>query len=319
MSMHFRDIAAQAISDGAIGAEEILALRQAGWADGTMDPEEAESLFIANEQIADPSPEWSDFFVEALSNFVVNTVPPSGYVDQEMADELVSRIDRDGRVETMTELELLLRVFDKAASVPASLKTYAMRQIEDAVLTGEGPTRHGELSAEGINAAETAMLRRFVFAPASDRPAAISQAEAELLFRLKDATLYETNAPEWQQLFIQGVANFLFAFGGAEPVERERMAELENFMAQEGAGIGGFLHRMMTTDPRDEFGSLLNLTPEEPEPDLDDEIEAAGEFTEQEHSWLHEQLEADENLDELEKALIVYIAEETGEVFGMKA
>ena len=316
MSMHFRDIAGQAMADGAISAEEILALRAAGWADGTMDPEEAESLFIANDHLHEPSAEWTDFFVEALSNFIVNTVPPSGYVDQEMADELISRIDHDGRVHTMTELELMLRVFEKAASVPASLKAYAMRQIEEAVVHGEGPTRHGELSGQGINADEVAMLRRFVYAPASDRPAAISLVEAEMLFRIKDATLYEVNAPEWQELFVKGVANFLFAFGGEEPLPRERMVELEQFMAEDGAGIGGFLHRMMTSDPREGFASLLEEIQDEPEGE--DEVAAAAEFTEEEQSWLQDRLDADEDLDELEKALIAFIAEETGEVFGMK-
>lgn len=316
MSMHFSDIAGQAMADGAIGAEEILALRQAGWADGKMDPEEAESLFITNDHLAEPSQEWSDFFVEALSNFVVNTVPPTGYVDEEMAQELISRIDRDGHVQTMTELELLLRVFEKAVSVPASLKAYAMKQIEEAVVHGDGPTRAGALSHDGINAAEAAMLRRFVFAPASDRPAAISLAEAELLFRIKDATLYQVNAPEWQQLFVQGVANFLFAFGGAEPLPRERMVELESFMANEGAGIGGFLHRVMHSNPVDGFASLLG---DEPEDESEDEVAAAAEFTSQEQGWLRDRLDADEDLDELEKALLAFIAEETGEVFGIAA
>lgn len=319
MSMHFRDIAGQAMADGTIGAEEILALRQAGWADGAMDPEEAESLFIANDHLSDPSPEWCDFFVEALSNFVVNTVPPTGYVDEEMAQELISRIDRDGFVQTMAELELLLRVFEKAASVPASLKDYALRQIEEAVVHGDGPTRNGALSHQGINAAEAAMLRRFVFAPASDRPAGVSLAEAEMLFRIKDAALYQVNAPEWQQLFVQGVANFLFAFGGAEPLPRERMVELEEFMAKEGAGIGSFLHRMMHSDPIAGFGSLLGNDNIEDEEDFDGAETAAGAFTDQEQNWLRDRLEADEDLDEFEKALLAFIAEETREPFGLAA
>ena len=103
MSMHFRDIALQAASDGAISPDEILALRRAGWVDGKMDPEEAEALFVANDHITEPSTEWCDLFVEALGEFIVNTVEPRGYVDQTMADELVSRIDRDGRIETMAE------------------------------------------------------------------------------------------------------------------------------------------------------------------------------------------------------------------------
>lgn len=318
MTMQFRDIAGQAMADGHISAEEILALRQAGWADGSMDPEEAESLFIANEHIAEPSREWTAFFVEALSTFVVHTVEPSGYVDQEMAEELIARIDHDGRVQTVTELELLLRVFEKAAMVPASLKAYAMRQIEDTAVTGEGPSRQGELSSEGISAAEAAMLRRFVFAPASDRPAAVSLAEAEMLFRIKDATLYDVNAPEWRQLFVQGIANYLLGFGGDEPLPAQRVTELETFMAQEGAGVGNFLFRMMHSDPQDGFGSLLALAQDETDGEGEAEEDHAAEFAEEEQSWLHDQLDADEDLDELEKALIAFIAEETGEVFGMK-
>jgi hypothetical protein len=313
MSMHFRDIAVQAASDGAIGPEEILALRRAGWVDGRMDPEEAEALFVANDHIAEPSAEWCDFFVEALGEFIVNTVEPKGYVDQVMADELVSRIDRDGRVETMAELELLVRVLERSQSVPGSLRTYALRQIEDAVLHGEGATRRGELDPKGINETECTLLRRLIFSAGGDRPAAVSKAEAEMLFRIKDATLYELNAPDWDKLFVQGVANYLIGFGGHEPLTRDRAAELEQFLAAEGAGISAFLGRMAMAEPdfKGAFGSLLDMGPQ----GLDTEGAAAeaAAFTEQEDLWLLDRIDADEELDPLEKALLAFIAEETGD------
>jgi len=215
MTMQFSDIANQAVADGRIAPEEIQVLRELGWADGRMDPDEAETLFVANDALVEPSREWCDFFVEALSNFIVHTVEPHGYVDQEMGDELVYRIDRDGRVDSLAELELLVRVLEIASSVPVSLRSYTLQQIEAAIEHDEGPTRHGELARSGINAAEVAMLRRMIFAPGSDGPACVRQAEAELLFRLKDAALYEPNAPEWQELFVQGVANFLLGFAGS--------------------------------------------------------------------------------------------------------
>lgn len=314
--MHFRDITEAAVADGVIGADEILALRGAGWADGTMDPEEAESLFLANEALAEPSAEWTAFFVEALSNFVVNTVEPAGYVDQEMADELVARIDHDGHVSGTTELELLVRVLEISASVPASLKAYALKQIEAGVTSGEGPTREEEGDTQGINAAECRLLRRMIFAAGGDRPAAVSHAEAEMLFRIKDSTLYDINAPEWRDLFVQGVANYLLGFSGHEPLSAERAGELERFMNKEGAGIGGFLHAMLTSDPSDGFGSLLGHDTEGR--DYEEEAAAAAQFTGEEQSWLQDRLDADEDLDELEKALLAFIAEETGEVFGMK-
>ena len=315
MSMHFRDIAVQAAADGMIGAEEILALRQAGWADGKMDPEEAEALFSANEHLVDPSAEWCDFFVEALTEFIVHTVHPKGYVDEIMAEELVARIDRDGRVATMTELELLVKVLEKATSTPASLKAYALRQIEDAVISGEGPTRTGQLDPGGVNAIECALLRRMIFAAGGDRPASVSKAEAEMLFRIKDATLYDTNADEWEKLFVQGVANFLLGFGGHEPLDKQRAVELEAFMNAEGAGIGAFLGRMLRSDVDDTagsaFGSLLDLGAHGSE--LEAEAEEAAQLTDAEELWLLDHVDADEELDPLEKALLQFIAEETGE------
>jgi hypothetical protein len=315
MSMEFGNLAGAIAGDGRITAEEILELRRLGWADGKMDPEEAEALFTANDGCAAPTSEWCDFFVEALSSFIVQTVEPKGYVDDEMADELISRIDRDGRVGSMAELELLVKVSEMALNVPDRLKAYALKHIGDAVLHGEGPTRHGELTPKGINEAECKLLRRLIFAPASDRPAAVSKLEAEMLFRIKDATLYEANAAGWEKLFVQGVANYLLGFGGSEPLSNERAAELEVFMNKEGAGIGGFLGRMLTSKPDLDgtFGSLLK----DPEllADWDDQADAAAGLDQTEASWLQDMLDADEELDSLEAALIAFVDEETGGQF----
>ena len=172
--MEFGALIADSVSDGRISADEILELRRLGWADGKIGPDEAEELFAANDACALPTTEWCDFFVEALCHFIVETVPPAGYIDDEMADELITRIDRDGRLGSMAELELLVRVLEVARNAPERLKAYALKQVEEAVQHGDGPTRHGELTPKGINEAECALLRRLIFAPAGDRPAAVS-------------------------------------------------------------------------------------------------------------------------------------------------
>lgn len=312
--MQFSEFAAQAVADGRIAPEEIAVLRQLGWAEGRIDPDEAEALFATNEALVEAGRDWCEFFAEALSQFIVNTVEPHGYVDPEMADELVARIDRDGRVYSLAELELLVHVLELATSVPASLRTYALQQIEAAVAHGEGPTRSGELAVGGINTTEVALLRRMIFATGSENPASVSKAEAELLFRLKDAALYEPNAPEWQELFVQGVANYLLGFAHGDALSAERAAELEAFMQAEGAGIGGFLARMLTSDVEDTFGSLLGGA-EADEHDWDAEAEIAAELTTAEADWLRDRLDADEELDDYEKALIAFIDAETGETF----
>ena len=141
MTLHFADIARQAAADGAISTEEILALRRAGWGDGALQPEEAEVLFDLNESLTAPDAAWSDFFVEAIVEFVVNGTAPRGYVSEANAAWLMARIDRDGARDSLTELELLVRVLERGCNVPDTLKAYVLSQVEAAVLTGSGPTR----------------------------------------------------------------------------------------------------------------------------------------------------------------------------------
>ena len=91
MSVHFTDLTRQAALDGMIHDAEVLALRQSGWADGAIAREEAEAIFALQQATANPSPVWSDFFVEALRNFVLNGSEPRGYASDEEADWLVEQ------------------------------------------------------------------------------------------------------------------------------------------------------------------------------------------------------------------------------------
>jgi hypothetical protein len=309
MSMHFRDLAQQAAADGAITPDEILALRRAGWSDGTIAPEEAEAIFAINHAVADPTPEWTDFFVEALSEYVVNGSEPKGYVGDTQGEWLIDHLGRDGRLESMAELELLAKVLDKALNAPERLKLFALEQIEQAVLTGEGPTRGGgALEAGCIGEAETRLLRRIIFAQAGDRPAAVSRGEAEMLFRLKDASLHARNAPEWKRLFVQGVGNYLQGFGGPDPLPRERAAELEAFMNDSAMHIGGFLGRMGAATVNG--GLTQGFGRKGIARDINAEVAAAHEVTTDEKSWLQSRIDADGQLDEYEQALLEFLAEE---------
>ncbi len=139
MTLHFRALAAKTAEDSAISANEILALRRAAWPDGKIDPEEAEAIFILNDQIVAPTAEWSDFFIEALVEFVVNTTEPRGYVTEGNARWLTERVTHNGKVDSLTELELLIRVLEKSLSTPETLRDFVLDQLEKAVLTVRAP------------------------------------------------------------------------------------------------------------------------------------------------------------------------------------
>jgi hypothetical protein len=307
MTAYFRDLARQTATDGSISPEEILILRRASWSDGKIDADEAEAIFEVNDRIREPSCAWTDFFVEALGEFVVQGTDPVGYVDEAKADWLMDRIACEDTVGSVAELELLVKLFERATAVPERLRTYALAQIEQTVLSGEGVTRHGTLENEGITDSEALLLRRLIFAPASGRPAGVSRAEAELLFRLKDASRGMANGKEWKRLFVQGVGNYLMAYTSYEPLSRERVAELEDFISRPGEGVGRFFARLAHFDVQSGFAAVFGHRPVHETGQIPTVQRGSGEDT-----WLQGRIDADYEVDEYEQALLDFLAEGGG-------
>ena len=313
MTTHFIEIAQRAAADGQIAADELMALRREGWGDGIITRAEAEALFALNTSLKERSPEWCDFFVEAIGEFVLNGTPPRLQCSDEEAQWLIGQIDHDGVLESMVELETLVRIIERAENTPDRLKDYVLAQVEREVLTGVGPTCcGGELSATHISAAECRIIRRVIFASGGHGPAAVTRYDAELLFRLKDETLAEENAAEWDDLFIDGVANYLkgFTLQNAQ-VSHERKLELEAFIADNSANVGRFMGRVVREAPNvaNHFGKVFGKKTKTG-PDYE-ALAAAGEaITDFESEWLDKMIDADGEVDDLESRLIARLAAE---------
>jgi hypothetical protein len=213
MSFEFKHFAASVKAGAPITDRDTLALRQWSWADGTMSKPEAEALFDLNRIGKSRAPEWIDCFVKAISVFVVDVMAPHGAVSEDNALWLMNHINKMGQVETLGEMELLVSILEKASSVPSSLKAFALAQIEQIVTQGRGPTRFsGALRPNAIDPIEVALLRRILSAQSDG---SINADEAEMLFRLKDATLLHDNAPGWQGLFVGLVGRYVMENSGA--------------------------------------------------------------------------------------------------------
>lgn len=313
MTTQFMAVAKAAAADGRITAEELLALRREGWGDGIITRAEAEALFELNRALTTRTPEWCDFFVEAVGEFVLNGTPPRLQCSLEEAEWLIGQIEADGKVESMVELETLVRIIERAENTPDRLKNYVLDVVEREVLTGTGPTRcGGELAATRITAAECRIIRRVIFASGGHGPAAVTRFDAELLFRLKDETLAEENAAEWDDLFIDGVANYLkgFTLKNAQ-LTHERRRELEAFVADNQANVGRFFGRMVREAPKaaNHFGKVFGR--KKPAGTDYEALAALGEVvTDFEAEWLEKMIAADGETDELESRLIARIAAE---------
>lgn len=311
MTIQFAELARQVAEDGQITPSELQGLRQLGWGDGLIHRHEAEAILAINRRLHHANAEWADFVVEAVGEFVLNGTEPRGMCGEEEARWLIDALDHDGRLDSMVELELLVRVIERAQNVPDFLKHYALRQVEQAVLTGTGPTRHGgDLSATHISAAECRIVRRLIFASGGHGPAAVSRHDAEMLFRLKDETLYEENAPQWDDLFVDGVANYLKGFQlSSAQLSHERVRELESFVADSGPRMGRFFGAMAREFPqaRNHFGKVFGRNTRGQNYA---EAAAAGNLVDDvEQEWLEKMIDADGEVDDLERALLARIIE----------
>ncbi len=307
MTTQFLQVARAAAADGQITADELLALRREGWGDGIITREEAEALFALNEALHHRTPEWVDFFVEAIGEFVLNAAPPRLQCNQEEAEWLIAQVDRDGKIDSMAELEALVRILERAENTPDLLKNYVLAKVEHAVLHGEGPTRHGgDLSATHITAAECRIVRRVIFASGGHGPAAVTRHDAEMLFRLKDATLADENAAEWDDLFLDGVTNFMKGFMlPSAQLSHERKRELEAFVADNEANLGRFMGRMFREVPNvgNHFGKVFGKK-KPAGADYGALAEEGEKVTTYESEWLDRMVQADGEVDELETRLI---------------
>lgn len=308
MTAPITDLTARLRDQQRISPEDALQMRRIVWHDGDIDPSEADAIFDLNGAVKSTSRDWIDFFVEAMTVYLVRQQTPQGYVDEAKAAWLMARIDRDGRVDTLAELELLAKVLEDATSVPDALKTYAIAQIEQVVVTGSGPTRDGGTIDPGcITEAEVSLLRRILFAQAGDDAAIINRAEAEMLFRVKDATLGAPNAPSWQKLFVQAVGNHLMAHQHYRPLSHDDATRLDRFMTEVTPSATGFLSRMASAlvGKHDARAPTAKV-------DRESAVAADHIVTPSEQTWLSGAIDRDGQRDPLETALLAFIAAEQG-------
>ena len=221
---------------------------------------------------------------------VVNGRPPRGYVDDANAAWLIGQVDRDGAPINSAELELVVKVLEKALNCPAPLKAWALRQIEAAVLGGGG--------SGVIDEAEVRLLRRIIFAGGGDGALVVSADEAEMLWRLKDACLDADNARRLEDPVRPG---------GRQP--SDGLFLLQAARARRGGAARGVRQRspqqrarLLRADARRQSrrrGAKLLDDAAKPEIDHDGAVAAARAVTPGEESWLQARIDADGARDPL--------------------
>ncbi len=312
--MALPDLCAAIVARGDVTTDDVLALRREVFGEITVTAEEVEALFTIDEGTERRVEEWREFFVEALTDWLVRQQAPVGYVTEAQADWLIARIGRDGRIRNGTELETVVRVLELADAAPDSLSAFGLSLVTRAVVENDGV----------ITADEVERMRRLMFAPSGPGRLAISRVEAEALFALNDATRGAANDPAWTDFFKRAVANAVTAAAGWAPVGREEALRRERWLADPKAWSFGEYGRdhgpVPTTLGRmgDWVSGYLAWGLKQPEAEdmIEDHWEAkaraattAAPVDREEALWLVDRIGRDGTFDDNERALIAFLKE----------
>ena len=306
-------IASVAIDDicklGTVTGADVLKLRRLVYSRPAIEAADIDTLFRINEATRLQDAAWAPFFIEATTDFVVNEMPPAGYVTAANASWLMERIARDGRVDSATELELLVAILDKARWAPESLARFVLEQVKHAVISGDGPLRAGKhLVAGQIAADEVDLIRRVLYAFGGDGNVAITRSEAEVLFDIEDASVGGPQAPEWQELFVKAIASVVMAASGYAVPSREEALRQEQWLASRGElSIGNFLGRIFSSydEQTPEERALARLERQRVEIITNEEV------TESEATWLAERIGRDGRTTSNELMFLTFLQRES--------
>lgn len=239
-SLMFRDLQAR----GAIKLSDVLRLRRDYFPNGVETEAQAQALLAINAACPVQDTAWSAFLVELVSDYIVHTAKPEGYMTAGNARWLIGHAASSGRIERLTCLELVITVLEIARWCPPSLPAFALRQIEMAIMTGTGPLRTAATSGKGrVGKTEVALIRRILAAGGRAGSDAITQAEGEVLLDIHDATLLADNCLEWTELVTKALANLVMTASGYAPPPRAEALEPETWL-DPSTPTADFLQRM---------------------------------------------------------------------------
>ena len=318
---NFGDVSIDAIRErGAISANDVFAMRQAVYG-GTSNISkiQAQEIIKLNRALAVKDPDWFDFYVGTITDYIVEQSEPRGYITLQNAEWLIAQLDNDGQLQTVRDIELIANVLDKSRWSPNILVQFALGQVKRTVLEGEGQTKNGnELKKAVIGEAEVELLRRILFAFGGDGNIAISKAEAEILFELNETTSQADNHPSWSDLFAKSIANYVMASSGYRVPGREEALRREKWLNDTDENPLDFIKSTVSGGLTAIWKAYNEQSREERElAHLEKqkiEIITAEAITEDEAGWLVDRIMHDGEVLENEKALLAFIRDRSPDV-----
>ncbi len=216
------DIAA----DRQISAEEALRMRKEIFPDGVVTRQEADVMVALQGRVANSDEAWAGAFVEAIVDHVLQSGVYPGHVDEATVTWLIASFGYEGAAET--ELEVVLKVLERAESAPESLCVFARQRVA------------AQVADKPMGEAETALVRRCLYAVAGSGAVAVTEEEARWLFALDAESAGRANDEAWDDLFVKAVLNHLMGRRAPKLLEAEGMTARQAWLQSPQKGLAAF-------------------------------------------------------------------------------
>lgn len=308
---------------GAVSADDVAGLRGQVFADGAVARSEVMQILEIHRSVNQRAEGWNDLVIDAIVDHALYGYGDGEVLTDEAAAALIALLAPHGAVASVVELEALCKVLESARSAPEALSVFALQQIKQGVLTGEGPTTQGRVHySRVVDAADVSLLRRILWAPASCGGAAVTRAEAEVLFDIHDITATSANDPAFDDLFVKAVMHHVLGASGQQTPQRrealqrdprldEKTGVFNVFSAMHQAGFRGIFTttahtvRDWVSDP----GSLTERAQAALNAEREMAEKAGSEINAEEAAWLATRILRDGRPTGAERALLKMISD----------
>lgn len=306
------DAAVRICAAGRITPNEVGNLRPLIWSRPELTDHELRELVMISEALDTPCPEFTDFFAEAVTHFLLRQTQPNYYLQDQMLDWVERRLAPEGVIDARPKLEAMVRVLEQAVNAPERYKQWVLDAIERAVLTGQGPTRDKDNFSPGVvDRDDATYLRRVLFARGGKGATHVTADEAEMLFRIKDIVREALNSADFETLFVQCCGNFVLAHAGKTMLDAAAAIRLERVMDDHRPHIARFLLRI---GEMDDLSKALGWMLRGEGSEHDRAVADAARISAEETAWLKARIVIDGRTDRYEKALLTFLADEAGDL-----
>jgi hypothetical protein len=187
--------------------EDLAELKRAIVADRRLSRAEMETVCQINEVLSHKTPEWEQFFVNALFLYFAGANRVLTAVEEA---QLLDWMHHDNKIDERTELQLMIHVVRRFGRVSVAFNRHMLDLLRKNILTSDRPLFTDAPRVPGVVGADDVIaLRRVILGVGSDGGAAVSQTEAAFLIDLDKTTDGHSHSRDWEEFYTQSLLMYL--------------------------------------------------------------------------------------------------------------